>query len=480
MGTWFRRSAPAIAAVVGSAMLVAAPLACSRAPDVAASARGFDLLVTLIDAASARRIASFAGERVTTPFLDSLAASGTRFTAASSSAPYTLASVASLFLGEHVDVHQVIHAGDVLPEDFPALAESFRAAGYRTHGVSSNMHVHERFGFARGFDTFTWHDPRVGEVPHHVVPEDLVAEIEGHLASRDARPAFVYAHLMPPHAPYDPPPEFRRLFAPYLEDARAGSVENLLPLSWGGRRVPAAEARAILDLYDASLRYVDGVLARIGARLEREGRLDRTVWVVLSDHGEAFGEHGVWQHSRLVVETMLHVPLVVRAPDGFAGGALSGRSIDEPVSLVDLAPTFVELFGLSPHAYQSGRSLLPLLRGRRDADRPPVVARTAGPAPYTSIRRGSRKAIYHSGMRTWQLFDLAADPLEQRDLARRDADALESLKRELEDWWARWRPWSVGARQRVELTAEERRLLGAVGYVLGDEDEPAPPAPEDR
>ncbi len=462
------------AAAVGLGVLAAAtllaPLSCGARPALTGSARGLDVFVTLIDAAAAGRIGAFGGERPTTPFIDQLAAAGTRFARTSSAAPYTLASVASLFTGEHVDVHQVIHPGDVLPAVLEPLAGRFKDAGYRTFGASANAHIHARYGFDRGFETFEWFDPMVGAVPHHVVPDTMLASIERQLASDDPRPAFVYAHLMPPHAPYDPPPAFRRLFAPDLADGRAGSIENLTPLSHGARVVPPAEARAILDLYDGSLRYVDSVLARFGALLEREQRLERTLWIVLSDHGEAFGEHGLWQHSRLVVETMLHVPLVLRAPRGFAGGSLEGRIIDAPVSLVDLAPTLVELCGLEGRRAQSGVSLVPLLSGARLDDRPPIVARTAGPGPYTSVRRGDLKAIYHAGNRRWQLFDLGADPLEQSDLAASRPADLAPLVTELETWWQRWRPYSVGVRERVQLGAEERARLGAIGYFVAPTD----------
>ncbi|MBI1382538.1 MAG: sulfatase-like hydrolase/transferase [Planctomycetaceae bacterium] len=470
-------------ALLAAAGLVLLPLACADRTPLVGSARGLDLFVTLIDAAAADRIGAYGAERATTPFLDQLAAAGTRFDEVTAAAPYTLASVASLFTGEHPDVHQVLHAGDVLPGALETLAERFAAAGYRTHGVSSNAHVHSRYGFARGFESFGWHDPMVGRTAHHTVPAELIREVEQHLLSDDPRPAFHYVHLMPPHAPYDPPPEFRRLFAPELADGSLGSIDNLTPLTFGSRRAAPAEMQAIVDLYDSSLRYADSVLARFGALLEREGRLERTLWIVLSDHGEAFGEHGYFQHSRLVVEPMVHVPLVLRAPRGFAGGALAGRRVAAPISLVDMTPTLVELFGLGGRDSRSAQSLVPLLDGRSvqggqvTRGGPPIVTRTAGPAPYTALRQGDRKAIYHAGTRRWQLYDLASDPGEQHDLAGSRPGELAPLRGALEDWWQRWRPHSVGARNRVELTAEEQAHLGAIGYFPSPGgEETAPPA----
>ncbi len=452
--------------LVALAALLLSP-ACGRSGAWEASQEGRNLLITLIDACAANRVGAYGHPRPTTPYLDRMAEESVLFERASSSAPYTLASIASLFTGEHADVHRVIHAGDPLPDSKALLAERFRANGYRTFGLSGNAHIHPRFGFDRGFERFEYIDPGVGRRPFHTVPPEMLETLWEELESADGRPFFGYVHFMPPHAPYDPPTELLRLFARDPPDARYGSIENLLPLSHAAREVPPREAQAILDLYDASLRHVDGVLAEVRARLERAGLLEDTVWIVLSDHGEAFGEHGLWQHSRLVVETMLHVPLIARFP----GGRGAGMRIAAPVSLVDLEPTLGELFGLGPSSARTGVSLLPLLAGRQLSDRPPVVARTAGPGPHTSIRRGSKKAIYEARARRWSLFDLERDPLEQRDLSREQPELLAPLREELELWWERWRPAAGAPRQRVAIPPEMRERLAALGYLdVGEED----------
>ena len=271
-------------------------------------------------------------------------------------------------------------------------------------------------------------------------------------------PFFSYVHLMPPHAPYDPPADLRAQFAPG-PDAREGQLDFLIALSAGAYEPDAAERQRVIDLYDASLRYADRILARIAAGLEDAGVLEETLWIVLSDHGEAFGEQGLWQHSKLVQERMLRVPLIARLP----GAQRAGMRIAEPVSMVDLTPTLIDLCDLDLEARSTSVSLRPLINGADLPRRPPIVSRTAGPGPLTSIRRGDLKASYRSQRKTWTLHDVAVDIDEVRDLSGARAEELLPLQAELSAWWQRWRP-SAAERERVELTDELRSHLEALGY----------------
>ncbi len=423
------------------------------------------VLVALIDAASAPRLSVYGGQRPTTPFLERLADEAVVFEDVTAAAPYTLASVASLFTGRVPDQHRVLVAGDQLPDRIRLLSERFQAAQFRTFAVSTNAHIHPRFGFGRGVDRFEWIDPQVGKSEFHAVPERMFDVLAEELQRAPRERLFGYLHLMPPHAPYDPPARARERFAPELPDASLGSIAHLSPLTVGARVAEAAEREAILALYDASLLYADSCLERLAAQLEGSGRDREFLFAVLSDHGEAFGERGLYQHSGNVLETMLRVPWILRFPER----RFAGRRISTPVALIDLAPTLTELFSLEPDERFAGRSVLSLLTEPAPApDSRALLARTAGPGPYSSVRRGRYKAVYASQNKTWSLYDIEEDFYEQRDLAGQEPEQLAELQGDLALALARYRPGALPS-TRVELTPELEQQLRAAGYLLEQE-----------
>lgn len=452
------RSPRAAFARLSGALCALALLGCGGA--AAIERQGNSLLVTLIDSTSALHVSAYGYGRSTTPFLERLSAEGLRFADVSAAAPYTLASVASLFLGEHVDVHGVEWAGDALPTGLELLPEAFREAGYRTFGFSSNLHISARFGFDRGFSRFDFVDPEVGRRPHHEVPAALLEGLAEELRREPERPFFGYVHLMPPHAPYDPPPPFATRFGNV--DRGFGSIEFLTPLSRGARVASPAERQAVIDLYDASLAYADSILERIGADLEQTGRAAAVDWIVLSDHGEAFGERQLFQHSSLVLETMLRVPLLWR----FGDRSLAGRVVETPVSLIDLNPTLRELYRLPGLAPETSVSLAPLLAGRELEREPWILARTASPGPYTSLRRGPWKLTFEAQTKRRRLHQVERDVFELDNRLQQEPQRAAALQAELTRWWARHRP-EAAARSRLPLDAATRAQLEAIGYLPG-------------
>ena len=437
------------------------------------------VLVTLIDACATDHLDLYGYDRATMPFLSHLAQDSIVFEDVTAPAPYTIASVASLMTGEAVDVHGVTEAGLRVSDDVDMLAERFARIGYRTSGLSANAHVQQGFGFARGFESFNGFWPDISEV--HQVPPDQLTRARQVLAAaaEDSRGLFAYWHFLPPHAPYDPPDRDRRTFAAELAGHpldEAGSLENLMPLSHGSRQPGEAERQAIEDLYDASLRHVDRQLEAIHRELEATGLLDDTLWIVISDHGEAFGQHGVWQHARTVHEEMVRVPLVMHLPKDMRERFPAGVRT-EPIALTDLVPTLIELFDLRGDAPWSSTSLVPLLEADGVlADRPPIVTRTAGPAEHVAIREGDLKLIHRTagldeagerkGPGTWELYDLSTDPGETRRLRHMDPAHVEDFRH----LRAELRAFREAAAARasetteVEIDAATEQHLQDIGY----------------
>jgi arylsulfatase A-like enzyme len=223
-------------------------------------------------------------------------------------------------------------------------------------------------------------------------------------------------------------------------------------------RLTVAEIR---QRYSQEVSFVDHEIGKLMTRLEETGRLDRTLLIFTSDHGEGLGDHKHVGHISQLYDTLIRVPLIMVYP----GRIPAGEVVEDTVSLVDLAPTITELLGFSLDAEVRGTSLVPLLEGRVLPDRP-VIAETYRPEAYSDkvaiISRGF-KYIWSRRDHEWvELYDLARDPNELRDLSQKQPGLLselrEALDRELE---SSQRSPAIDA----EISEEDAARLRALGYV---------------
>ncbi|MCE9594882.1 MAG: sulfatase [Planctomycetes bacterium] len=419
------------------------------------------MLFLAVDTLRADRLGVQGNTRGLTPNIDRLASLGVRFADASSHAPWTLPSFASLFTSLYPSEHG---AGGRFPDftalapTVPTVAEGFRDAGYDTAAITNVDFLGTTFGACRGFEHLDSVHFANNEELRRAGPTTDAAL--AWLATPRAKPWFLFVHYFDAHAAYDPPPEYRARFAA-PEDARStwtfGSRAELVAQRQGNLVLdPATMARAEA-LYDAEVAYVD---AEIGRLLERSGALDPahpTIVVFTADHGEEFQDHGSWEHGHTVYQELLHVPLIVAAP-----GRLAPAVVSTPVRHIDVAPTLCELADVAPSASFRGKSLLGLL-----ASAPAKLGHSLaegaflGP-PRQAWRDGFDKLIVSEhGL---ELYDLHADPAEAHDRSRAEfARALE-LADELELASKALRLAHGGA---VELSDDERARLETLGYTDG-------------
>jgi arylsulfatase A-like enzyme len=338
------------------------------------------------------------------------------------------------------------------------LAETLAGRGFATAAFVDGGFMAPELGLAQGFQTYrSGSGGGVAELGPQAL-EWLEANAE--------RPFLLLVHSYDPHAPYAPSEAERAPFVAGLAPPSPGfeaSVERLEAVNRAYQAgVPAPLAGPDLAwataLYDAEVRRVDSFVGELAAELRRL-RLDRTATVVLvSDHGEAFQEHGMLLHESLHAE-VTRVPLIVRLP-----GAQKVAVVSKTVETVDLAPTLLELAGAPVPAAVQGRSLVPFLLG------------TATP-PYrafgeTGLGGGSRFAAlddyrllaWGSGDRV-ELFDLGQDPLEQRDLAAAEPQRVEVLRRQLAEWQAEVARTAFGAAAAQPLAEDTLKQLKSLGYV---------------
>ncbi len=305
-------------------------------PDGAASP---DVLLVSIDTLRADHLGSYGAERDTSPFLDSLAERGVRFTDAWAPSPWTLPSHATMLSGLSPDRHGAIEDDLAIPPDVPLLAETFARDGYATMGVVSALFVSRRYGFDRGFDHFE--DFGLTSKQASGRGEIDAEEVFGHALhwahqQPAGTPLFAFVHLYDVHYTYDAPAPYDTRFdrAAEIGDAVYRNYRH-----YQQHPLPPDQLAHQIAQYDEEIAYVDAQLESLVERWTRSGR--ELVVVVTADHGEELGERGSWGHGHTLYPEQLHVPWIVAGP-GIGSGV-----VDERVGLEDVAPTIAGVIGLS-------------------------------------------------------------------------------------------------------------------------------------
>ena len=306
-----------------------------------------NVVFVCLDTVRADHLGCYGYERDTTPFLDALAASGTRFADASSAASWTKPSVPSFLTGTFPCQHGVYEGSsrlrmgavtDILPDEALTLAEVFQERGYRTAAFVHNAQLRPGNGFEQGFDEYHQENWDAREIRWRGT--DWLDQEDG-----AGRPFFLYLHFLDAHWPYPAPDDYATLYATAEEVAPFRGRESKAlrnALNDGETEFTPAYRKALAALYDGSLRYLDDNLRAFHDALELRGLLDDTVICIVSDHGEEFGEHGYIGHGNGLYENLLEVPWILSVP---------GRApsvVERSVSLVDVFPTLLGAVGFTP------------------------------------------------------------------------------------------------------------------------------------
>jgi choline-sulfatase len=394
-----------------------------------------NLLVITLDTTRADRLGAYGWPDSATPALDAIARDGVRFEHAAAPAPLTLPAHSSIFTGKHPPRHGVRdNGGFFLDEREMTLAERLNARGMKTGGFVGAYVLDRRWGIAQGFDTYVdnfdlskFKSPSLGEVerPANEVADKALAWLETVKRSR----FFGWVHFYDPHSPYAPPEPYRTRFAdrPYLGE----------------------------------ISFVDSQVGRIRSFLEREQLLEKTVIVVVGDHGESLGDHGESTHGFFIYQSVLHIPFIIRTPyDG-----LRGRRVADTVRSVDVMPTVLDLLGMAPADDVDGQSVVPLMTGAVLELGLAAYAEAVYPRyhyGWSDLRSLTSGRFKYIEAPRPELYDLGQDPNETRNLYRdRQAlgDRMASILKAVDA--------SGGADVKpvAEVDPDARARLAALGYV---------------
>lgn len=387
------------------------------------------VILISIDTLRADRLPAYGHREVATPAIDALRADGVLFERAYCQVPLTLPSHATLMTGQLPGTHGVRdNLGYVLDsERHPTLAQRLRAQGWETGAAVASPVLRPGTGIAAGFDSY---DASFDIAPGASLAQvyrsgaDTVAKALAWIRPRADRKLFFFLHLFEPHAPYTPPEPF---------------------------------ASRYRDPYDGEIAAADAAVGEFLDELRRLGIYDRALVVLLADHGESLGEHGEEQHGLFLYRSTLQVPLLIKLP----AGARRGETIREIAGLVDLAPTVAALVGLERGADADGVALLGLSPAAPDRLQ---VAETFYPRlhfGWSELASAIRGHHHYIAAPRPELYDLAADPGETRDLLGSERRLAADLRGALEPLLKPLQP------PDHSVDPETAAQLAALGYLGG-------------
>jgi arylsulfatase A-like enzyme len=462
--------------------------------------------VILIQADTLRpdHLGLYGHKRDTAPFLSRLASSSAVFQNTYAQAGWTKVSTPSIMTSLYPSTHGVATIDDRLPASATTIAEVYHAAGYATLSLSSVVFTGQYTNLHQGFEEL-----------HELTS---VADSGGPFSSKTSReyvdrasdwierhrdtPFFVYLHVFDPHSPYEPRRPYAAMWAdrskreehikqrealrkvianPFFKGRGMATREEMLKAGID----PAAYIAYDKDWYDSSIRGLDAELERFFERLRMSGLDENVAVVFLSDHGEEFHDHGRMWHGQSAYGEMVRVPLIVHWP-----GHITPRRLDEPVELIDVMPTLLDISGLaSPDGIQ-GQSLMPLFEAN-GGNTPGTVAAANGwrhrpviiekrpegergfpnASEAFAIIDGQWKLIHNTvrepGRPEFELFDVAHDPFDQKNLADQHPDVVQRLAKAVEGF----RSMAAAARLKPDseatgnMTPEQLQRLRSLGYI---------------
>lgn len=417
--------------------------------------RAPDILVVAVDTLRPSHLGCYGYSRPTSPAIDRLAEQSLVFDRAFAAGIPTTPSFTTLLSGLHPYRHGVVtHPGHHLDEDIRLLPQLAREAGYVT-AACDNMVVQgggRGTWFARGYD----HYSGFLYTPFGAQSADITDRALGLTARAGDKPMLTFLHYWDPHTPYGPRPPYDTMhYEPGsgpvdLADVYAVHPEYYEAFLADMHLAHPDDYAYVMAQYDGEISQVDAQIGRLVEGLRAQGRWDNTVVLLLSDHGECFGEGGLYFDHHGLYDAVTRVTMMLRLP-GQPGGRTGAL-----VSNEDVLPTLCELGGFPLPEYPlTGRTLGPILDGRAAdsaAIRERVISVESSRQASLALRTATEKLIQpvtedvggkplpdlYGRARSPEplLFDLADDPAESRDLAAERPDRVAALRADLEQWRA--------------------------------------------
>jgi len=436
----------------------------------------FNIVLITIDTLRADHLSCYGYERKTSPNIDDIAEKGITFKNAIAPSSWTAPSMVSLFTSTYPINHGVIHGlnyrresknynKEVFSSDLITLPAILKTQGYTTFGVSSNHNLTAQFGFARGFDYFTYR----GQATADRVNRSVYSWVD---AINKSDKYFLWVHYMDPHHPY-------RARSPWIEHYSSQSLTKKLDLSEMSARellrlIPTFKddpqaLSNLVALYDSEINYVD---SHIGDLIQKFNLDKNTLLIITSDHGEEFLEHNFIGHSINLYQETIHIPLVIKLPHSF-----KKRIVNKYVNLVDIMPTILHILDINSPEQTLGKKkkkkkgpLLWLKKMLIRREKPEYsFAELDKESVLKTIITPEWKYIYDFRRKNEQLYNIKSDLLELHNLVDKETEQRNQLKEQLFNWASSAKQYYAKSLS-IQLSPEERKKLEAMGYLQVTDD----------
>jgi arylsulfatase A-like enzyme len=412
-----------------------------------------NIVLLVLDTLRADHLGCYGSDKGLSPFIDFLAGGGLRFEKVISQSSWTKTSMASMLTGRNPASHSILVRADKLTEAATLTAERLHDRGYHCLGIQTNPWLTEEYGFHQGFDEYHYLKPKdegAGSKTAYVPADQVVRFAVNHAARNSRRPLFLYVHFMDPHAPYDPPAAVRP--------------------------APPTSEQA---LYEGEIRFLDQQLKELYRKLGELGMHQNTLFVLVSDHGEEFGEHGGTGHGQTLYGEVLQVPLILHGDPLDQFMDRGGETVSKMVRLIDVTPTLIDIAGAEPlEDLSDGRSVLPMINSWWPSDRPAFSQLGLNFDPKQqddyfenyALTGPKGKIIINAKTGSEEYFHIGTDPREQTNLVEKPPRAARKLKRSLADYMARaLRHRSADETPATDPEQENLDQLRALGYITDDD-----------
>jgi arylsulfatase A-like enzyme len=404
-----------------------------------------NVLLITIDTLRADHLGCFGYHRSTSPNMDELASKGVVCENMFCAAIPTHPSYTTLYTGQHPIMHGIIGQGGktILAKEAPFLPEIFIRSGYTTCAVDTLLR--DRSWFGRGYEYYI--DPSLRRILRlNVTAEEINSRAIPWLRNHCEELFFMMLHYWEPHAPYLPPKRYRELFYSgdptdpnnhSLEDWWKHPLGELARQTWLRTSDGLiTDAEYIKTLYDQEIRHVDDCIAELISTLQDLNLNERTLVVIVSDHGESMTEHGIFFEHHGLYDCTIRVPLLFYWP-----GHLPGNTrLHNMLQYHDIAPTLLEACNLPVPSSMEGKSFWPSLTEKKQlTGRSSAVSLECSLQAKWSLRNHDYKFIMARepdfyGNPDRELYNLVLDPHENRNIAEEKPDLVDAMEKELERW----------------------------------------------
>lgn len=387
----------------------------------------YNVILIGIDTLRADHLKCYGYQRDTAPNTDRIALQGSIFKRAYATTSWTLPSFHSIFTSLYQISHGVVTDYLRLDESFITMAEILKDNGFLTAGFISAPYLKSIFGFSQGFDLYE-ESPSSPNNPmaqsartSHKLSKLVLPWIR---KNRNER-FFLFVHYWDPHYDFIPPKPYRKMFNPDYKGWMKG--RDFVDDDRINPDMDEEDLKQLLALYDGEIRWTDSHLGLLFEVLEKLKLDDKTIIIIVGDHGEEFFEHGEKGHRNNLYNETIHVPLIFKIP-----GIKKPRTIEAVVSIVDILPTVLDILEIENPTLMEGRSLKSLIYGQEKEAHESVFSELDD--YLISMIKGSWKIIHNSESHEFELYNIKDDPLEIHNVFNRQSTQAYELMKELISW----------------------------------------------